>query len=79
MDIESSKFSVPKILHLKIFRRLFKYGSGVCHGMSGHGILKYFHLILKKVPPKHKYGFTQSVWAIIEGSLVKVIASTNCH
>ena len=46
--------------------------------MSGHGILKYFRPILdiiKKVPPKDKYSYTQSVWAIIEGSLMKVIRS----
>ena len=58
MDIESSKFSLPKF-YLKIFGRLFiiifKYGSGVCHVMSGYGILKYFHPILdKKVPPEDK-------------------------
>ena len=47
--------------------------------MSGHGILKYYRPILKKVPPKDKYGFTQSVWAIIEGLLIKVIASTSSH
>ena len=47
--------------------------------MSGHGILKYLRPILKKAPSKDKYSYTQSVWAIIEGSLMKVIASTNCH
>ena len=53
------KIFPTKILHLKIFGTLFiiifKYGSGVCHVMLGHGILKYFRPILdKKVPPEDK-------------------------
>ena len=78
-SLNKSKIFPTKILHLKIFGRLFKYSSGVCYAMSGHGILKYFCPILKKVPPKDKYSYTRSVWAIIEGSLMKIIASTNRH
>ena len=48
-----------QILCLKFFGRLFiiifKYGSGVCHIISGHAILKYFRPISdKKVPPEDK-------------------------
>ena len=72
-----------QILHLKIFGRLFivifKYSSGVCHVMSGHGILKYFCPIWISRFHLKTSSYTQSVWTIIEDSLTKVIASTNCH